>query len=54
MFERMVPLSIETLRSLIIEVVQRENDADLLDLVYKLLIAEGSHNALDADIILCG
>lgn len=47
-------MSAELLRNLIIEVVQKENDTDLLDLVYKLLIAEGSHNALDADAILCG
>lgn len=47
-------MSAELLRSLIIEVVQKENDTDLLDLVYKLLIAEGSHNALDAGAVLCG
>lgn len=54
MFERVVPLNIEILRELLVERIQIETDTDLLDLIYKLLLHEGSHDALDADIILCG
>lgn len=44
----------EHLKTQIIEALKYTKDADLLDLVYKLLLAEGSNNPLNNDLILCG
>lgn len=37
----MVFINIEALRNLIAELVNKETDTELLDLIYKLLLAEG-------------
>lgn len=44
----------EHIKTQIIEALPDVHDADLLDLIYKLLLAEGSNNALNDDLILCG
>lgn len=41
MFERVVPVSAETLRINIIDLIKEVDDVDLLDLVFKLLLTEG-------------
>lgn len=42
---------IETLKKLTLEQVQACKDADLLDLVYKLLLSESSDQLLDTCVI---
>lgn len=44
----------EHIKTQIIEALHDVQDADLLDLVHKLLLAEGSDHALNDDLILCG
>jgi hypothetical protein len=41
MFERVVLMGAEILREIIIDLIQDIEDVDLLDLIYKLLLAEG-------------
>ena len=41
MFERVVLMGAEILRGIIIDLIQDIEDVDLLDLIYKLLLAEG-------------
>ena len=38
--ERMIRLHIDHLRSIVVELVEKETDADLLDLIFKLLLGE--------------
>lgn len=45
---------VEHLKTQIIEALKHTQDADLLDLVYKLLLAEGSDDALNSGLVLCG
>jgi hypothetical protein len=45
---------VEHIKTQIIEALHAVQDADLLDLVYKLLLTEGSNNAFNDDLILCG
>ena len=44
----------DRLKKNIIELITTETDADLLDLIYKLLLTEGGNNSLDASLVLCG
>lgn len=44
----------DKLREMIIAQVQHCNDADLLDLVYKLLLAESGEQLLDAGVLVGG
>ncbi len=47
-------LDVNNLRELITALVEKETDADLLDLIYKLLLQEGSNNDLNSVVVLCG
>ena len=42
------------LKNCILEAVQASNDADLLDLVYKLLLAERGDDSLDTGVLVRG
>ena len=44
-------VEIETLKTLTIEQVRACTDADLLDLVYKLLLSESSDQLLDTCVV---
>jgi len=41
-YSRKVVFSLDSLKAKIIELIEKENDTDLLDLVWKLLAVEGS------------
>ena len=45
---------LEFLKTRLIEAVQASNDTELLDLVYKLLLAECGNNGLDAGVLVSG
>ena len=45
---------LEYLKNRLIETIQASNDADLLDLIFKLLLAECGDNRLEADALVCG
>lgn len=44
----------ELLQEMIISQIQRTTDPDLLDLVYKLLLAESDEQLLDAGVLVGG
>lgn len=47
-------MTIDYLKTLVIEQVQNADDADLLDFVLKLLISESRDQGLDAGILVSG